>query len=82
MSHQFKTGCIVLPLPRWVSRLHVSSQLSNKPQFHPSIFEADLHPLYLHSSLAAFASIIQEEYLCTGIPVLQLYSSKIPTAAL
>lgn len=68
--------------PRWVSRLHVSPQLSDQPQLHPSTFEAHLHSLYLHSSAAAFASVIQEEYLCTGIPVLQLYSSGIPAAAL
>lgn len=64
VSHQYRIGCIILPFPRWASRLHVSSQLSNKPQFHPSALGADLHPLYLHSSSAVFASIIQKEYLC------------------
>lgn len=62
--HQYGIVCIILPLPRWVSRLHVSSQLANKPRFHPSALGADFHPLYLHSSSAAFANTIQKEYLC------------------
>lgn len=64
ISHQYGIVCIILPLPRWVSRLRVSSQLSNKPWFHPSAPGADLHPLYLLSSSTAFANIIQKEYLC------------------
>lgn len=54
-------ACIILPLPTRVSRLHVPSQLCDKPGLTP--LGADFNPLCLHSSSAAFASVFQEEYL-------------------